>query len=47
LQLGVGVDVWKLSLDARYDMNLSEAGSLKYINTKTNEILKERKKIDE
>jgi len=39
LQLGVGVDVWKLSLDARYDMNLSEAGSLKYINTKTNEIL--------
>ncbi len=30
LQLGIGVDVWKLSFDARYDMNLSEAGVVKY-----------------
>jgi hypothetical protein len=32
LQLGVGIDVWKLSLDARYDMNLSSAGDIVYVS---------------
>ena len=32
LQLGVGLDVWKLSLDARYDMNLSSAGDIVYVS---------------
>jgi hypothetical protein len=30
--LGVGIDVWKLSLDARYDMNLSSAGDIVYVS---------------
>jgi len=32
LQLGVGLDVWKFSLDARYDMNLSSAGDIVYVS---------------
>ena len=32
MQLGVGIDVWKLSLDARYDMNLSSAGDIVYVS---------------
>lgn len=41
LQLGVGLDVWKFSLDARYDMNLSEAGKVVYMDKFTQQIVQQ------
>jgi hypothetical protein len=41
LQLGVGLDVWKLSLDARYDMNLSEAGKVVYMDKLTQQVVQQ------
>ncbi len=41
LQLGVGLDVWKFSLDARYDMNLSEAGKVVYMDKLTQQIVQQ------
>jgi hypothetical protein len=41
LQLGVGLDVWKFSLDARYDMNLSEAGKVVYMDKLTQLIVQQ------
>ena len=41
LQLGVGLDVWKFSLDARYDMNLSEAGKVVYMDKLTQKIVQQ------
>lgn len=41
MQLGVGIDVWKLSLDARYDMNLSEAGKVVYMDKLTQQVVQQ------
>ena len=41
MQLGVGLDVWKLSLDARYDMNLSEAGKVVYMDKLTQQVVQQ------
>jgi hypothetical protein len=31
LQAGVGVDIWKLSFDIRYDTNISESGTIDFV----------------